>query len=89
MSSAKLVQIYNLGRASSIFNRGGVMLPMFGAFRQTTAPITLYRIASERHEFCTGLGSCLHYATIIRYVPRKSLGFGGDMKSNPVCAEAV
>ena len=47
--------------------------------RRIKAPITLYRIATERRDFFTGLGSCLHYATII----------GGDMKSNPVCAEAV
>jgi hypothetical protein len=53
------------------------------------APITLYRIASERRDFCNGLGSCFHYATDynpVRAAARKSLRFGGDMKSNPVCA---
>ena len=34
------------------------------------APFTLYRITSERSDFYTGLGCCLHYATVIRYVPR-------------------
>ena len=45
------------------------------------APITLYRIASERRDFCTGLGSCFHYATDynpVRAAARKSLRFGGD-----------
>ena len=31
------------------------------------APVTLYRITSERHDFYTGLGCCLHYAIVIRY----------------------
>ena len=34
------------------------------------APFTLYRITSERSDFHTGLGCCLHYTTPIRYAPR-------------------
>jgi hypothetical protein len=34
------------------------------------APFTLYRIASERSDFHTGFGCCLHYATVIRYAKR-------------------
>ena len=35
------------------------------------APFTLYRIASERSDFHTGFGCCLHYATVIRTVAHK------------------
>ena len=53
------------------------------------APVTLYRIASERRDFCTGLDCYLHYATVIRYVPQSknhsALLVLGGMKSNPVC----
>ena len=34
------------------------------------APFTLYRITSERSDFYTGLGCCLHCATVIRYALR-------------------
>ena len=36
----------------------------------TKAPFTLYRITSERSDFHTGFGCCLHYTTPIRYAPR-------------------
>ena len=36
----------------------------------TKAPFTLYRITSERSDFHTGFGCCLHYATVIRYATR-------------------
>ena len=36
----------------------------------TKRPVTLYRIASERSDFYIGLGCCLHYTTVIQYVPR-------------------
>ena len=34
------------------------------------APFTLYRITSERSDFHTGFGCCLHYTTPIRCAPR-------------------
>ena len=37
---------------------------------ETKAPFTLYRITSERSDFHTGFGCCLHYTTPIRYAPR-------------------
>jgi hypothetical protein len=39
--------------------------------KYTMAPITLYRIASERRDFHIGFGCCLHYATVIRYATRR------------------
>lgn len=34
---------------------------------------SLYRITSERSDFRTGLGCCLHHTTVIRYAPRREI----------------
>ena len=34
------------------------------------APLTLYRITSERSDFHTGFGCCSHYILVIWYAPR-------------------
>ena len=44
----------------------------FSGGNELEAPVTLYRITSERRNFYTGLGCCLHYASVIRYVPRST-----------------
>jgi hypothetical protein len=43
---------------------------IYSAIAHSKAPFTLYRIASERSDFHTGFGCCLHYATVIRYATR-------------------
>ena len=46
-------------------------------------------IGAERFSYRIRLLFTLRHSNPIRDAEQKSLRFGGDMKSNPVCAEAV
>ena len=62
---------YNLLRIYALVNTTWLLEFTSPHRRQVfEAPFTLYRITSERSDFHTGFGCCLHYTTPIRYAPR-------------------